>query len=101
MAGFLFGTSELVRLLGGAGVPVYSYSLTYPGTHSFTELWGLSPRGVCHGDDLFYLWDPVNKRRYEIAPTNEMIVLVQWSNRNHFICIPSPSISYGSEYKIA
>ena len=26
--------------------------------HSWSEVYGLAPAGVCHADDLLYLWDP-------------------------------------------
>ena len=33
--------------------------LTYQGQFSLTQLYGFGPVGVCHADDLIYLFDPV------------------------------------------
>ena len=38
---------------------VYQYLLTYEGQFSFTQLFGQDPVGVCHADDLIYLWNPI------------------------------------------
>ena len=39
-------------------VPVYQYILTYEGEFSFSEVYNVPPNGVCHADDLLYLWNP-------------------------------------------
>ena len=39
------------------GVTVYQYLLTYEGEYSLSMVWGLDPTGVCHGDDLIYVWE--------------------------------------------
>jgi len=57
-AGFLYGTYKTIQYLLEYGVPVYQYILTHRGEHSFTEAFGIEPVGVCHADDLIYLWNP-------------------------------------------
>ena len=42
------------------GTKVYSYDLTYEGMHSYTNLLGLPHLGVCHGDELIYMWHPIS-----------------------------------------
>ena len=38
----------------------HSLVLTYQGQFSYTQLAGIEEKfGVCHADDLIYLWDPV------------------------------------------
>ena len=56
---FLYGTQKLNNYLVKQGVPVYQYILTYEGQNSLATIWlGLNETiGVCHTDDLFYLWD--------------------------------------------
>ena len=56
---FLYSTYKTVNYMVQYGVTVYQYLLTYEGERSFSELFGVDPVGVCHGDDMFYLWDPV------------------------------------------
>ena len=57
-AGFLYGTYKTIQYLLEQGVTVYQYILTYRGEHSFSEAFGIEPVGVCHADDLMYLWNP-------------------------------------------
>ena len=56
-ATFLYGIHKTTNLLLKHNVTVYQAILTYKGEHSFTELFGLDKYGVCHGDDLLYLWN--------------------------------------------
>ena len=56
-AGWLYGTHKMVNYLANHGVTVFQYILTYQGKHSLTQLYGLDTIGVCHGDDLFYIWE--------------------------------------------
>ena len=41
---------------------MYQYILTYQGQYSITNIYGLPTIGVCHGDDLIYVFDnpPLN-----------------------------------------
>ena len=56
-SGFLYGTYKTINYLLKHGVTVYQYILSYEGEHSFTEVFGVEPTGVCHADDLIYIWD--------------------------------------------
>ena len=59
-AGFLYGTRKTIDYFLAQNMTVYEYILTYQGEFSLSEVFGVSPEGVCHGDDLLYLWDPVS-----------------------------------------
>ena len=53
----LFGSFKTAQKLTARGINVYQYILSYEGKNSWSELYyGQEPRGVCHGDDLFYLF---------------------------------------------
>ena len=54
-----YGNYKTVNYLIKHGITVYQYILTYQGEYSFSQLFGIQPLGVCHADDLMYLWDPV------------------------------------------
>ena len=58
-AGFLYGTIKTMFYLIKHSVKTYLYFLTYQGRFSYTQLYGIDPMGVCHADDLIYLWSPV------------------------------------------
>ena len=64
------------------GVTVYQYILTYEGEYSVTQLFGLDHIGVCHADDLIYLWESF----YGFGPLNDDDTLVReimttaWTN---------------------
>jgi len=56
----LYGVNRTAELLLSHGVRVWQYILTHQGQNSLTELFGLTEKfGVCHADDLYYLFDPV------------------------------------------
>merc|ERR1711934_1246069 len=56
----LFGVNRTAELLLSHGVMVWQYILTHQGQNSLTDLFGVSQKmGVCHADDLFYLFDPI------------------------------------------
>jgi len=56
-AGFLYGTYKTINYMLEQGMTVYQYILTYEGEFSFSERFGVDPEGVCHADDLLYIWD--------------------------------------------
>ena len=65
---------------------------TNQGQFSLTENFGIDPMGVCHGDDLIYLWSPVWNK--ELPLNNEEIFLREimttaWTNFAKF-GIPTP-----------
>lgn len=47
---------KMIDYLRSNGVEPYFYMLTYQGNYSLTDFFGVEPLGVCHGDELFYLW---------------------------------------------
>ena len=55
---FLYGTHKQVNYLLEHGVPTYQYLLTYAATNSLTTSLGYPSFGVCHGDDLQYIFEP-------------------------------------------
>ena len=60
-----------------------NYILTYEGFYSLTLFNGILPKGVCHADDLFYLWKPLFG--YEIPLFGEdisvsEILINAWTN---------------------
>ena len=60
LEGSNYGIYRLINGLVSHGTKVYSYDLTYEGLHSYTNLLGLPHLGVCHGDELIYLWHPIS-----------------------------------------
>ena len=56
---FVNGIHKTVEAFLRNNMNVYHFQLTYQGEHSYTELLGIPPLGVCHSDDLIYLFDPV------------------------------------------
>ena len=65
---FLYGTHKTIKYLLQYGVTVYQYVLTYGGKFSWSQLYGVDPpQGVCHGDDLIYLWNPVSGTKYMVC----------------------------------
>merc|ERR1712032_885449 len=56
----LFGVNRTAELLLSHGVRVWQYILTHRGQNSITDLFGITEKlGVCHADDLYYLFDPI------------------------------------------
>jgi len=62
---FLYGTYMTINYFLDHGVTVFQYILSYRGQFSLTQEFGVDPLGVCHADDLLYIWDPV-----DIGPGN-------------------------------
>ena len=57
-SGFLYGTYRTIKYLVEHGSTVFQYVLSYEGEYSFSALYGVPANGVCHADDLLYLWNP-------------------------------------------
>ena len=55
---FLYGTFKKVNYLLQHGVPTYKYMMTYQGDKSYTNNAGFPSFGVCHADELQYLFLP-------------------------------------------
>ena len=54
----LYGSFKTVNYFLEHEVSVYQYILTYVGDYSLTQFFGIEQAGVCHADDLFYLFNP-------------------------------------------
>ena len=55
----LYGVHKAMKAFVSTGMTVYHYILTYEGDYSYLELYGLPHLGVCHADDLIYLFRPI------------------------------------------
>ena len=55
---FTFSNYKLIQYLTKWGIPTFQYVLTFEGQYSFSQNLGIEPMGVCHVDDLLYLFDP-------------------------------------------
>ena len=55
---FLYGSYKTVKYLLDSNVPVYQYILTFVGQYSQTDSLDIEKQGVCHGDDLIYIFNP-------------------------------------------
>ena len=56
----------MVNTLVSQGVTVYAWILTHQGEHTTSDFFGIEPHGVCHSDELIYMWDPVFFQNYDI-----------------------------------
>ena len=61
-SGFLYSTYKMVYFLTRWSIPTFQYVLNFQGQFSFTEKFGIETMGVCHADDLLYLFSPVMVR---------------------------------------
>jgi len=55
----LYGVHQTMKAFVSKGMKVFHYILTYEGEYSLLNLYGLQTMGVCHADDLLYLFDPI------------------------------------------
>ena len=58
-ADFLYGTHKTIQYFLKQNMNVYQYLLTFKSQFSLTQLVGIEPHGVCHGDQNIYEFDPV------------------------------------------
>ena len=82
-ASFLFGIHNGIRYWQKYGVTVFQYLLTYQGEYSLSNAFGLPTIGVCHGDDLKYLYDPVAYVAGELNEEDEFVrnlMTTAWTN---------------------
>ena len=77
-SGFLYGIHETTNYLLAHNVKVYQAILTYQGQHSLTEYVGLGKYGVCHADDLFYMWTNVRLNSEDIKVRK--VMTDAWAN---------------------
>lgn len=66
-SGFRHGTYQLVNQLVERGLTVFAWILTHQGEHTSSDLYGIPPHGVCHADELLYMWSPVFFDNYEFS----------------------------------
>jgi len=85
-ATFWHGINQAVTLISGHGVPVYQYIFSYRGLHSLLDFFGVQPGtfGVCHGDELFYLFDPISHLDMSDLPSEDQhirsLLISSWTN---------------------
>ena len=58
---FLYGTHRTIKHMVNFGKQIFQYVLTYQGRFSLANVFGIPTMGVCHADDLQYLFDPAGK----------------------------------------
>ena len=73
-SGFRHGTYRLINQLVEQGVTVFAWILTHQGEHTSSDLYGISPHGVCHADELLYMWSPVFFDNYEFSGNNQTVL---------------------------
>jgi len=97
-SGFRHGTYRLINQLVEQGVTVFAWILTHQGEHTSSDLYGIPPHGVCHADELLYMWSPVFFDNYEFSVEEDLVVQDQlvsgWSN---FVKLGDPTPP-GSNY---
>jgi len=98
-SGFRHGTYRLINILVERGIKVFAWILTHQGEHTSSDLYGLQePLGVCHADELLYMWSPVFFDNYEFSVEEDLVVQEQlvstWSN---FVKVGDPTPP-GSNY---
>ena len=49
---------------------MFAWILTHQGEHTSSDLYGIPPHGVCHADELLYMWSPVFFDNYEFSGNN-------------------------------
>ena len=82
-AKYLFGTFKMVDYMVNFGVKTYQYILTHQGQNSFSENYGIPPIGVCHADDIQYLWESDYfhfRNLSEIDEKVSKIMTTAWTN---------------------
>ena len=71
---FLYGHNRTINYFLKQDMTVFQYLLTYEGKYSVTNIYGVDPLGVCHADDLIYLFDPVFRGLLPELPFTEKAV---------------------------
>ena len=56
---FQYGHNRTIEYFLQEKMKIFQYLLTYEGKYSMTNIYGVDPLGVCHADDLIYLFDPI------------------------------------------
>jgi carboxylesterase type B len=81
-ATFYAGNDETIKLLDRYGLPVYSFVFAHEGNFSLMDILGGTRDGVCHVDDLFYLFDflPVKYSLNEQDLVTSERMIAMWTN---------------------
>ena len=59
---------------------MYQYILTYQGQYSITNIYGLPTIGVCHGDDLIYVFDSLTPPLNDKDQFVSNLMTTAWTN---------------------
>ena len=82
---FRYGTYRMTNFLLDNDMKAYQYKISYKGKYSFMDFYGVdaSKLGVCHADELFYLFQPCYEVYVEL-PENDLVLsqelLSYWTN---------------------
>ena len=95
-----YGLYRTAALLASAGVTVFPYVLTHQGQNSLSQLDGLAgdPVGGSMGDEMWYLWNPVEYVEYNLSREDAAVREVMSEAR---VGDPSPGPSSGSTWHLA
>lgn len=82
-AGFFYDDFRMIEYFLQHGLNPHFYVLSYEGHHSYSEIYGVEPKGVSHADDLLYQWHNLFAfynltNEEDIAVRN--VVLDAWTN---------------------
>jgi len=100
-ASFLFGIHNGIRHLLKHGVTVYQYLLTYQGEYSYLNGFGIPTSGVCHADDLFYIFGPVFGYDLPLKDEDEFVrhlMTTAWANFAKYGDPTPPDMWHGYEW---
>ena len=78
-AEYFYGTFKTLDYFLKHGIKTFQYILTFVGTHSFSEVWGIPPMGVCHADDIRYLFQDNTLETVEEMDVKEFMIS-SWIN---------------------
>ena len=53
---------------------MFAWILTHQGEHTSSDFYGIAPHGVCHSDELLYMWSPVFFDNYEFSGNNQTVL---------------------------
>ena len=68
------------------GVTVFAWILTHQGEHTSSDLYGIQPLGVCHSDELLYMFSPVFFDNYEFSGELQKVEIFScWCNASNIM----------------
>ena len=59
---------------------MYQYILTYQGEYSYTNIFGLPTIGVCHADDLIYIFDNITGPLNDADESVRHLMTTAWTD---------------------